>query len=929
MTADSSNRQSERPTERQTEPNDDRPVHPQNSSPSQEPPGHRTDPAQIEEALRQSEQTYRNLMDLAPDSITVTRRRDGRFMQVNRTFCERTGYTVQETVGRTIYELGIYANPSDRERVIEALERDGKIEGMEIQFKSKSGRILDNLMSSQPITFEGEDCLLVVTANINSLKQAQRDLREKEAKLRNILDHITESYYEVDLSGNLTFFNDTLVQVSGYTPDELMGMNFRQYTASEDVGRLYAVFNDIFRGGTPSRIVDYCVRKKDGTPRIVESSVSLLRDASGAPIGFYGILRDRTDQKKAEDALRQSEESHRGILELAPDSITVVDLQEGRYLQVNDAFCRLSGYSAEEALGRTPLELGVYRDPRDRDRLVERVKTYGSVEGLEIQYRNRSGQVLDAIVSARQIQFRDRECLLVIVTNITSLKQAQEVLRQSELKYRTVLESMEEGYYETDLRGQFTYFNASTCRLHGYTADELMGMSYKRYLRPDNAKRISNIFRNIYETGEHSTVMEYEIIRKDGSIRQCELSAYLRRDVSGRPVGFWGITRDRTEQKKMESQLLHSSKMESIGTLAGGLAHDFNNLLMGIQGNTTLILMDTDEDHPSYANLKSIEQYVRAGADLTRQLLGAARGGKYEVKPTPMNHVIEATANLFGRTRKEITMHLEMDDALWMAAVDRGQMEQVLLNLFVNAWHAMPNGGDLFLSSRNSVLEGQAARSYGLNPGKYIIISVTDTGVGIAPEAINRIFDPFFTTKEMGHGTGLGLASVYGILSNHGGTITVYSEQGVGTTFNIYLPATEMQTGRQKEVKMEAKTGNETVLLVDDDAGIVEVGRLILEKLGYRVLTAGNGQAAITTFEQRHDTIDLVLLDMIMPGMSGGETFSEMKKIDPDVRVILSSGYSINGQAKTILEGGCRGFIQKPYNIKELSMKLREVLNRA
>ena len=887
----------------------------------------RTEQKRVEERLRQSEESYRGLLELAPDAISVTRISDGRYVQVNNTFAKRTGYSAEEAVGRTISDLNIYADPSDRGRVLEALKRDGKIEAMEMKFRTKSGAIQDTLMSARPVSYQGDDCLLVVSANIGPLKQAQRNLRQKESKLRNILESINDGYYEVDLNGNLIYFNDALLQLSGYPRQELTGMNFRDFIAAEDAEKVYAVFYEIYRGTAATQFIEHSTVKKDGTRRMVETSISLARNASGEPAGFYGITRDRTEQKMAEEKLIQSEEGYRGILELAPDSITVGTIEDGRYLLVNDAFCKMSGYTAEEALGRTALELGLYADTKNREQMLNDLKRHGRVENAEIQFKTKSGRILQTLTSAIKIVFEGKDCLLVIVTDITSLKEAQDVLQQSEKKYRTILEGMEEGYYEIDLNGDFTYFNESTRKLHGYSADELMGMSYKQYLRPDTAKVFFNIFSKIFETGVPSTILEYEVIRKDGTSRICEMSAYLRRDPSGKPIGFWGIARDRTDQKKMEAQLLQSNKMEAIGTLAGGLAHDFNNLLMGIQGNAALMLMDIGEEDLGYDNLKSIEQYVKAGADLTKQLLGAAKGGKYEVKPTDMNRVVDASANLFGRTKKEIRIHKTLQTNLWTVEVDRGQIEQVLLNLYVNAWHAMPNGGDLYIESRNIELDEESAHPYGLHPGRHIRVTVTDTGTGIAPDDLKQIFDPFFTTKEMSRGTGLGLASAYGIISNHGGTITVYSEQGNGSTFNIYIPVTDKQVVTKREATVETISGNETVLLVDDDAGIVGVGRLILEKLGYHVMTAHSGQEAIDIYQQHQKIIDLVILDMIMPGLSGSETFNEMKAINPEISVILSSGYSINGQAKSIMESGCKGFIQKPYNIKELSIKLREVLD--
>jgi signal transduction histidine kinase len=305
-------------------------------------------------------------------------------------------------------------------------------------------------------------------------------------------------------------------------------------------------------------------------------------------------------------------------------------------------------------------------------------------------------------------------------------------------------------------------------------------------------------------------------------------------------VGATCVARDVTERKKLESKLIQAQKMESIGTLAGGVAHDFNNLLMGIQGYTSLMLLDLDAIHPHYARLKSIEEQVRSGADLTKQLLGFARGGKYQVTTIDLNDVIEKSSVMFGRTKKEISIHCNLDSNLWPVEADRGQIEQALLNLYVNAWQAMPGGGKLYIDTQNIIIGDNYVSTFTIEPGNYIKISVTDTGLGMDDKTIERIFDPFFTTKEMGRGTGLGLASVYGIIKGHRGMIKVYSEKGHGTTFTIYLPSSTKNVMPEKELHSVEETlrGHETILLVDDEEVILDVSKAILENLGYRIISS-------------------------------------------------------------------------------------------
>ena len=438
----------------------------------------------------------------------------------------------------------------------------------------------------------------------------------------------------------------------------------------------------------------------------------------------------------------------------------------------------------------------------------------------------------------------------------------------------------------------------------------------------------------IKRTGEPVHVTDFEAITASGDQRELELSASLIQDQHERPIGFRGVLRDVTERKKaeeekrqLETQLLMIQKMESIGTLAGGIAHDFNNILMGIQGNASLMQLKIEPDHPSYQKIKNIENYVASGTELTRQLLGFARRGKYTVKATDLNDIIEKSSRMFGRTKKEIQIHTDLSDDLWAVEVDRGQLDQVLLNLYVNAWQAMPEGGDLYLKTENTILDENYVKPYKVVPGKYVKVTVTDTGVGIEKEHLGRIFEPFFTTKEMGRGTGLGLASVYGVIKNHGGYINVYSEKKLGTTFSFYLPASDKEVVQEREKPVQAAKGTETILLIDDEAMILDVGKELLGELGYKVITASGGEEALRVFEENHDEIQLVIMDMIMPVMSGGETFDRLKAMSPDIKILLSSGYSLNGQATKILERGCDGFIQKPFNMNQLSQKIREILD--
>jgi two-component system cell cycle sensor histidine kinase/response regulator CckA len=509
------------------------------------------------------------------------------------------------------------------------------------------------------------------------------------------------------------------------------------------------------------------------------------------------------------------------------------------------------------------------------------------------------------------------------VRDITERKRAEEALQASEEKYRLLIQNSNDAIFIAQ-DGVIKFPNLKTQALLGYAAAELAGIPFAHHIHPDDREMVLKNHKKRLEGENLPSTYSFRVRNQRGEELWVEINAVVSL-WEGRPATL-NFVRDITEKKKLEAQYLQAQKMEAVGTLAGGVAHDFNNLLMGIQGHTSLLLLETDPGHRHYKMLKSIEEQVKSGADLTWQLLSFARGGKMEVKPTDLNAVLKKTSTLFGRTKKEISIHRSLQTEVWPAEVDRGQIEQVLLNLYVNAWQAMPGGGSLFLETKNVNLDGRYRKPFYVQPGNYVKISVTDNGMGMDEKTQKRIFEPFFTTKEMGRGTGLGLATTYGIIKGHGGFINVYSEKGHGTTFTLYLPASEKRIAEEKISLVELVKGKETILLVDDEEVVLNVNRMVLEKLGYKVIMARNGQEAIEIFRAQKERIDLVILDMIMPGMEGGKAFDLLRGIHDGVKVILSSGYGINDEVKRMMERGCRAFIQKPFDIGEFSCKIRDVI---
>ena len=658
------------------------------------------------------------------------------------------------------------------------------------------------------------------------------------------------------------------------------------------------------------------------------------------------ISGNLTSRKKAEQALIESEERYRTLVEASSDAILMIDGNRN-IISCNPAFLNMFGYASGELEGKSIKSIHLSDEKYQAfGRLVYPVIAKKGKARLEWDYQQKNKKVISCEIVISPILTPDQKvkAYVCIIRDITERKQAEAMVLQEREQLAAILDGNPIPTFVIDENHQVILWNRACENLTHIPREKVMGRSvdsrifYPGQDRPlltdlvlkmdkksiekfygDKGVRPNPTIPEAYEGSDQLIV--------GGESRHLYFLAARLRNAEGKIIGAIETLQDISERERLEKQFIQAQKMEAVGTLAGGIAHDFNNILMGIQGYSSLILYNLPPENPNYEKLINIQAMVRSGADLTKQLLGFARGGKYQTKSTDINEVIEKTSTMFGRANKEIRIHKKFQKNLYAAEVDQGQIEQVLLNLYVNAWQAMPTGGDLYLETKNVVLDETLVKPYSFQPGNYIKISISDTGIGMDSRTKERLFEPFFTTKEMGRGTGLGLASVYGIIKNHQGIIDVSSEKGQGATFSIYLPATEKEINKESSPASEIMTGTETILLVDDEETIINVCRDLFESLGYRVLSAGSGKEALEVYTQNQSDISLILLDMIMPGMGGGETFNALKEIDPQVKVILSSGYSLDGLAREIMDRGCKAFIQKPFSLQELSEIVRKILD--
>jgi len=1147
----------------------------------------KTELKEVQELLQKERETFFPILHKAPYGIAIIDS-DGKFIYINPAFTNITGYTLEDIFAGREWFHTASPFPEYRQEIIGSLKRDVIQKGAEKIFSvvCKNGEIKE--IEFKP-TLLDDGRIVMILSDITEHKRAEDTLKESEEKYRTILENVEDGYFEVDIAGNFTFFNDSLCRMLGYSKDEMIGMNNRKYTDQGNGKKLYEAFNKVYRTGEPIKGFAWEVIKKDGAKGFGEVSVSLIKDSKGEPIGFRGIARDITDRKRAEEALQESEgrlrttlasiqtgviiidpvthvivdvnptaikligaprekivnskcqkyicpaeigkcpitdlkqnvdnserilltannEAHpiiktvvpimlggreyllesfvditerkraeealksekqrfHTLSEQAPFGMVVID-KDGIFRYINPKFKELFGYDLTDVPNGKTWFRKAYPDPTHRHQVIsdwlndlertksgekrsrifratckdgtEKIVNFISVqlEGDEnlvacediterkhaeeeirhtvsllnatlestadgILVVDRVGKIVSfnqkfvqmwhipkSIMASQDddralafvldqlkdpegflakvkelynqsesesldlIEFKDRRVFerysqpqwigehsigrVWSFRDVTERKWAEEALRISEGRYRTILENIEEAYFEDDLEGNFTFVNDVLCRLIGYSKEELIGMNYRQYTDEENAAQLRELYVVLYKTGKPIKAFDLEATKKDGTKAIYETSVSLLKDSEGKPIGFRGIARDITERKRAEGEkaalqeeLRHSQKMEAIGGLAGGIAHDFNNILTVISGNCQLSLLELKEGDPLRGNIGEIKEAADRATSLTHQLLAFSRRQVLDMKVLNLNRIIRDLEKMLRRLiGEDVGLVTSLADDLGMVKTDPGSIEQVIMNLAVNARDAMPSGGKLIIETDNAELDEPYARSHvAIKPGPYVKLCVNDTGVGMTQEVREHVFEPFFTTKKKGKGTGLGLSTVYGIVKQSGGSIWIDSEPGLGTTFNIYLPRVDetLEEMRKKVKKEEVPGGGETILVVEDEEDVRRLAVRILERQGYTVLEASCGNDALVLSKERKEPIHMVLTDVVMPGMSGPQLTDQLIHLHPKMKVLYMSGYTDNAVLHHgVLEEGVN-YIQKPFTIDGLMKKMREVLDK-
>jgi len=766
-------------------------------------------------------------------------------------------------------------------------------------------------------------------------EKTEKLLTKKERYFHSLLFNIHEDIIVIDREYKITDINNTLMVSTGLSRDDIIG-NYcykisHGYDKPCDRHNEQCVLKNVFETGEPNQYI-HMHKRSDGTQSSVDILMSPLKDEKGTVTHVIESIRDITDLMRSQEALQKSEERYKDLVNKTGIAISIEDT-EGKFVFANELYAGLLGYTVDEMEN---LSIKDVVHPDDYDMVIENHKQ--RVKGKHIsryEFRGirKDGSIIHFEIESSVVKENGKVTgTRTYFWDITERKKTEEALLQNQL----AIESSEDLIAVVNRRYEYILANKAFLKYHGLNYDQVIGhhvaeivgeKAFRETIKPhiDQSLKGNQVHyemaRSYPEIGERILIISYSPLRSGGK-KVMGVVAVIK-DITEH-------TKTEKERKKLEEQLFHAQKMESVGRLAGGIAHDFNNILTGIMGYAELLKLQFDD--PSTLEGEAADVILgnaERAASLTKQLLGFARGGKYNPVPLKVNNIIKDTIKVSEKMfEKNINVIYSFEKDIYSVEADRSQLDQVITNLIINAKDAMPKGGKLIFKTENVFLDEEDVQEFPeLVQGYYVKITVTDTGTGITKDIIDHIFEPFFTTKGENVGTGLGLATVYGIIKNHGGQITVASEPGEGTTFAIYLPASKKEIVRRKKTR-KFVIGDATVLVIDDEENVRKLAEKQLESIGYGVLSAKNGKEAIKLYKQRKDEIDLVLLDMIMPELAGRETFQELQKINPHIKVLLVSGFSRDGRAVEILDDGVLGFVQKPFKLHELSEIMAKALEK-
>ncbi len=882
-----------------------------------------SDRKRIEEALRKSEEKFARTFLCSPAIITICDINDGgRLIEVNEAFERATGYRREEAIGRDAEELGLWADPGELEESIKQFRETARLRNFESRFRRKNGDIGIGLSSSELIELDGKPYAVSAIIDITERKNAEANLKAQHERFQRIIEHTDAGYFRIGLDGCYEDVNPAWLRMHGFTRrEDAIGLHFSRVQVSQDSAESDEILKALLRGGSETS-GEFSRLRRDGTIGHHSFSANAVLDGNRV-IGAEGFLIDISDLKIAEQERLQSDQRYRSLFDSMHEGVAVHRLTYSGggpdnyvLLDVNRRFEEIVGIRQENVANRLATDVYGVPAPPYLKEFASAVQTQSPFD-FETYFKPLHKHFNISVAPMGEDLFA------TIFFDVTEQKKAEETMRS----LATAIEQAGETIVITGLDGTIQYCNPAFEKITGYSKEEAIGQN-PRVLK--SGKHAPEFYQELWSTIMQGKVWSGRLInkKKDGSLYEEDATISPIKDASGQRLGFVAVKRDVTERLHLEEQFRQAQKLESVGRLAGGVAHDFNNLLTVVCGYSDLLLKQLKPRDPLRSFAEEIKKAGDRAAGLTRQLLAFSRKQVIKPRVLDLNATIKDCAPMLQRLiGEDIALEMHPARSLGQVLADPVQIHQVIMNLAVNARDAMPDGGKLDIQTENAdLMEGRPSHPDAV-PGRYVLITVTDTGHGMDQTVREKIFEPFFTTKEAGQGTGLGLSTVYGIIRQSGGWIDVWSEVGAGTSFKLYFPRMD-ESPTPEEIRDSApeQAGVETILVVEDQETVRCFMKTALRQHGYRVIEASDGNAALELVKQHSGEIHLLLTDVVMPGMNGKELSERLKILRPNLKVLFTSGYTTDVIGKRGVLDYDVAYIQKPFSHNGLAEKVREVL---
>jgi PAS domain S-box-containing protein len=876
------------------------------------------------ETLRESRETYHAFFQNSFDAIMLTSP-DGSILEANPAACAMLGLTGTEICARSRRDLTDQDDPRVA-RLIEEREKNGMAMG-ELTMIRADGSPFPAEISSVVYTDRfGNRRSVMIIRDITERKRTEKELLEKEIRYRNLADSGPALIWTSGPDGSLNYFNEPWLRFRGRTLKQELGGGWTEGVHPDDLDRCMDIYMTAFDRKEPFD-VEYRLLHAGGDYRWIRNLGTPAYDDSGEFSGYIGHCVDITDRKKAELDLRESEERFRSTLDNMLEGCSIIGF-DWSYLYLNNTACIHNRRRLEEMEGRALAEIWPGIEKTDLFHYLKSCMGNRTPHNIENEFVFPDGSSGWFDLSIQPVP----EGIFMLSVDITERKKAENELRRSEGLLKETQEMARLGSWSWDIKTGAVEWSDEVYKIFGLDRagftphiDSILAFSPW----PEDHQRDKELIRRAMESHEKGSY-EQRFLRRDNSVGYYYSTFQGRYDANGELVTIVGSVMDITERRRLEEQLRHAQKIEGIGQLAGGIAHDFNNVLNAVIGYAGLIERRLEKKNPVRHFAEEITAAGMRGAALTQQILAFSRKQTLDMKPVDVNAIIRDLRGMLRRlVREDIKIELDLTDDNLVVMADTGQIDQVLINLTTNARDAITTGGAITISTRMFRMDDAFMRAEGFgSPGEYTLITFSDTGSGMREEDRLRIFDPFFTTKEQGKGTGLGLAVVHGIIKQHGGHISVSSEPGAGTAFNIYIPLFPEKPGEPEPEPADTEMGgNETILLAEDDPSLRKLTVTVLSGVGYKVIEAVDGEDAVARFRENSAVISLIILDGIMPKKNGMETFSEISRLKPGVRTIFVSGYTDGSIDRNTMAQTGAAYLQKPVKPDDLLRAVRRSLD--